>query len=319
MPEKLPAALLLHGQRGIGKHLLAQALAKRFLCAEAAVGKEACGRCESCHLFDVGNHPDFRLLQPAADAETETAGDAQRASKSKKPSKQIQVDAVRELAGLTSTVSHRGGARVAMITPAEALNPAAANALLKMLEEPGQDTYLILVAGDVHRLLPTIKSRCFKIPVRVPVAQKGAAWLAEQQAGHAEAALFLASQAPLAALKLSADDDFWTSRSDLMTCLANPSTSALEAAAVAEKLEAPVLGRLLAMWVFDVLALQHGGEVHYNRDKAAEIRNAASRVPGRELCRWSDAVRDFTRSADHPLNRRLALEALFAGFPVARS
>ena len=315
LPKTVPAALLLYGQRGTGKQLLAQALGQRLLCAEPTVAGHACGRCESCHLFSVGNHPDYRLLQPAADADGAEVADAEKGSKSKKPSTQIPVNAIRDLTSMTSTVSHRGGARVVVITPAEALNPAASNALLKMLEEPGPSTYFVLVAGEIHRLLPTIKSLCFKLSVRVPDADTGAAWLRDQQAENAEISLFLASQAPLAALKLSQDEDFWVSRNALMSALGQGPTDPLELAAVSEKLDPVMVGRLLTMLVFDLLAMQQGGEVRYNKDMVPELKPLADRLPGTDLCRWNDEVRDFTRAANHPLNRRLALESLFATFP----
>ncbi len=318
LPDAMPAALLLYGQKGIGKDLLAQAIGQSLLCAESANAAHACGRCENCHLFLVGNHPDFRLLQPAIDAEETPNVETDRDSKAKKPSSQISVEAVRDLASLTSNVSHRGGSRVVIITPAEALNPAAGNALLKMLEEPGRDTHFILVASEMHRLLPTIKSRCFKLAVRAPSAETGAAWLREHHPGWSESALFLASGAPLAALKLSEDDAFWASRSSLMAELVRSDADPLELARIAEKLDPAMLGRLLTMWVFDLLALQQGGEVHYHRDMATELDRLSSAVIGADLCRWNDEVRDFTRSARHPLNRRLALESLFAGWPGSR-
>jgi DNA polymerase-3 subunit delta' len=317
LPERLPAALLLHGQKGVGKLLLAQTLSQGLLCTEPGGVGHPCGHCESCHLFTVGNHPDFRLLQPAADAEGEddVKPDPDKGSKSKKPSTQISVDAVRDLAGLTSNASHQGGSRVILVSAAESLHPAAANALLKMLEEPGRDTYFILVASERNRVLPTIKSRCFQLAVRVPSVEIGTAWLKEQHAGHAEAALYLASQAPFAALKLSEDDAFWASRGALMAGLAEASADPLSLAGTAEKLDPAALGRLLTMWVFDLLALQQGGDVHYHRDMKSELDRTAGKVDGKDLCRWSDEVRDFTRAASHPLNRRLALESLFASWP----
>ncbi len=315
LPDAMPPALLLYGQKGIGKDLLAQAIAQSLLCAEPKNAAQACGRCDSCHLFTVGNHPDFRLLQPAADVEEGQEIDADRSPRSKKPSTQIAVDAVRELASLTSNVSHRGGSRVVIITPAEALNPSAGNALLKMLEEPGRGTHFILVTSERHRLLPTIKSRCFKLAVRAPSTDTGTAWLREHHPGCAESALFLASGAPLAAMKLGEDDAFWTARRSLMTEMAQSRTDPLELARMAEQLDPAMLGRLLTMCVFDLLALQQGGEVHYHRDMAAELDRLSGVVSGVDLCRWNDEVRNFARSANHPLNRRLALESLFAGWP----
>ena len=244
------------------------------------------------------------------------AGSA-KAGKGKKPSERIRVDDVRGLTRLVTNVSHMGGAKVIVIAPAEALQSNASNALLKMLEEPNEQTYFILVSNEPRRLFPTIRSRCFKLAVNPPSLSDATAWLNSKSGNstHAAEALRLSSHAPLAALALSENDEFWSCRDELMSAFGESTPDPLRLAAGAERLEPEAVGRLLGMWIYDLLAAQAGGEIRYHADMSSIIKKTAERVSGADLCHWSDAVREYTRAASHPLNRRLALEALFAGWP----
>ncbi|NIO42422.1 MAG: AAA family ATPase [Burkholderiales bacterium] len=319
MPKQLPAAFLLFGQEGVGKQLLARALSQSLLCENAAVSGEPCGHCDGCHLFEVGNHPDFRLLQPDREnGESGKNAPTKGVPGAKKPSALISVDAVRDLAGLTATAAHRGGVKVIMIDPAESLHPSAGNALLKMLEEPGKKTHFILVTNKKNSVLPTIRSRCFQLPVQVPTIEEARSWLAITHSEHVEIALCLASYAPFAALELVDNNEFWERRHLLLTRLADAAANPLDLASLADQFEPVALGRMLSMWVFDLLALQQGADIRYHRDMRAELTVLASTVVGSELCNWSDEVRAFSRAAQHPLNRRLALESLFAHWPGSR-
>ncbi|MFW1676381.1 DNA polymerase III subunit delta' [Pontibacter sp. JAM-7] len=158
---RLPHALLLHGVAGIGKNRLAQAVANYLLCHQPETGV-ACGHCKGCELNRAGSHPDLFQLMP------------------EEPGKQLKVDQVRNLGDFIFSTAQQGGYRVVIIDPADALNLAAANALLKMLEEPGQKTLLLLITARMGQLLPTIKSRCQHIQCTAPSAELAQSWLLEQ-------------------------------------------------------------------------------------------------------------------------------------------
>ncbi len=185
--DRLAHALLVRGPEGTGKMQLAIAMAKRLLCTDAGTGSGACGTCRSCVLFDdgAGAHPDWFLLVP------------------EEGKHQVQIDPIREATrglNLTTTVSPR---KAALIAPAEAMNRNAANALLKSLEEPQGETYMLLVSHDPSRLPVTIRSRCQSIPVNLPEAAQAMEWLVKENGidgRTAEAALEAAGGAPLRAL-----------------------------------------------------------------------------------------------------------------------
>ncbi|MFL6574027.1 MAG: DNA polymerase III subunit delta' [Burkholderiales bacterium] len=204
--ERFPHALLIHGARGIGKLALAEHTAQFLLCEDAA--RRPCGRCEGCRWFAAGSHPDFRRLEPEAlarDMGADPDDAAEAPAKRAKPSIQIRIEQVRELDGFLNVGSHRGRLRIALVHPAEDMNPNAANALLKGLEEPPAGAVFLLVAHRPAQLLPTIRSRCVALAVPVPPQPAALRWLTEQGARNPERWLAYAGGAPLRALQYAAN------------------------------------------------------------------------------------------------------------------
>ncbi|WP_033539549.1 MULTISPECIES: DNA polymerase III subunit delta' [Shewanella] len=152
-------AYLLGIHQGYGGMELAQTLAQAALCT-ATTTTGGCGVCKSCQLFAAGNHPDFYHLE--ADGN------------------QIKVDQVRELCQKLTATAQQGGMRVAVLKNCERLNTAAANALLKTLEEPGKQTLLLLQSDTPSRLMATISSRCQRLHCQLPSRQEVQTWLNEQ-------------------------------------------------------------------------------------------------------------------------------------------
>lgn len=301
---RLPHALLVHGRDGVGQLDLALAFAQFLLCEKPAPGGRACGRCSACIWFGQGNHPDFRLLQPesmAADEEAETAAD------SRKRSDQIRIEQVRDLQRFLAVGTHRGGLRVIVLHPADAMNVSTQNAVLKSLEEPPPDTLFLVVTSFPHRLLPTIRSRCQDIAVPIPDRNQAARWLQDQGIENPESLLALAGGAPLSAMRLSESEPV---RRRLIAQLGDPR---FDPVAVTEHCLGAEPGEVVAWlqrWVYDLLSLRLTGRLRYHLADEQGVRATAARCdPGRAaaLLRKLAKARNL---AQHPLNPRLFFEDL---------
>lgn len=183
--QRMPHATLLAGQKGIGKWHYAQAMANYLLCLSPKSGLP-CNTCRSCQLNEAGSHPDKMLVVP------EEAG------------KQIKIDQIRQLSAQASTTAQQGGRKVILLTPVEQLNVNAANALLKNLEEPAQDTFFILVSNVVSGVMPTIRSRCQIVPCPMPEQGLVRSWLKDLGITFSDMDLILemSANAPLRAQSL---------------------------------------------------------------------------------------------------------------------
>jgi len=310
----LPGALLLSGQAGLGKRITALFLARAILCETTRDVLGACGNCASCHLIAAGNHPDLRLVELATEEEQGGEGE-ETSSSAKKPSKQISVDRIRSLGEFVTTTAYRGRGKVIMIAPAEAMHPAAANALLKILEEPPGNTSFLLVSHRPDRLLPTVRSRCFQVPFAAPTPEQALGWLQGRGVEHPELALAQGGYAPLAAVERAESAEYWTQRKALLDVLARPGFNPVIAAERAEPIEGPELAGLLQQWAYDIAVIKAGGKVRYHLDFQPALQSIARQAPSEELMAWYDAVIQYGRVSQHPLNKRLAVESLLSGYP----
>ena len=157
-------AWILGGPSGLGQFELALATAGAWLC-EQPTQHGACNHCTSCHAVDVHTHADLCVLMPETlslalgwplDEKTQRDLD----EKKRKPSKEIKVDAARDVVTFTQFTRSRGTTKVVLVFPAERMNHITANTLLKTLEEPPGAVKFILATEAAHQLLPTIRSRC---------------------------------------------------------------------------------------------------------------------------------------------------------------
>ena len=180
--DALPHALLLAGAAGLGKRDFLAAFVKGLLCQQSAGGM-ACGVCRSCQLVAAGTHPDVVTLSFGLRKDGVTRSE-------------IVVDQIRDLSQRLSMASQFGGWQVVTIDPADAMNAAAANALLKTLEEPTPSTLLALVADQPARLPATIRSRCQRIDFLPPSRDASLAWLRAEGVADAPAALDAAGGNP---------------------------------------------------------------------------------------------------------------------------
>ena len=306
--DRLHHALLIHGPAGVGKLALAERFALHLLCEAAGTTPKPCGACDGCRWFVAGSHPDFRRLEPEAlarrgmeDGEAEPGVPA--APKASKPSQEIKVDQVRALDGFLSLRSHRGGRRIVLVHPAEAMNQNAANALLKALEEPQPGAHFILVSHRPARLLPTVRSRCAAVAVTVPEPSLALGWLREQAVREAEAWLAFAGGAPLQALAYATSPE--SAVSGMRQAVQARDIDAMQAASGRDDLEA--LAEVLQRLAIDMAMRSLGGRSRYGMGQPSHHAPA--------WLRYARQMGRFRALARHPLNPRLLAGEMLAGMP----
>jgi DNA polymerase-3 subunit delta' len=307
-----PHALLVHGPRGVGKHALALNFALALLCEAPRDDGLACGDCAGCRYAVAGQHPDLmRLELLVVDPESDALATVET----------IGIDRVRALTEFTQLTSHRQRAKVAVIAPAERLNAAAANALLKTLEEPPPGTFLILVSDQPGRLPATVLSRCRKLAVPLPAPSAALAWLAAQGVPAPELALAQGSGAPLSALA-HAEAGWQAERRAWLAALGEPAR--ISVPGLAARIDAggkderkARLGRALEWliaWTADLARVAAGGAVRQNPDAAAALERLAAQVAPIALFRYHRSLLRQRAMLAHPLQPRLVAEAVLLDY-----
>ncbi len=306
--ERLPQALLIQSGEGIGEFEFAQACAQSLLCEEPRPDRQACGSCRACSWFSHGNHPDFRLIVPESMAPESREEGAEPA---KKKSEQIRIEQARELADFLAVGTHRGGLRVILIYPAEAMNANTQNALLKSLEEPPPDTIFLLVTTQAERLLATVRSRCLRLTLPLPEPARVLRWLREQGVERPEAALAAAGGAPLAALKAV---EMEADRLGFIEGLQNPRFDPISLAESVGRVPLWDLVGWLQRWSYDLLLACVVGRIRYNPDHEAVITATARRCDAAEVAGYLRRLAAARALARHPLNAKLFAEDLLLGY-----
>jgi DNA polymerase-3 subunit delta' len=299
--NRLPHALLLTGQPGMGKAAFAEALARILLCERPVESREPCGQCTSCTLFAAGTHPDFFCVTPVED------------------SRVIKIDQVRELSENLALTSHGNGYKVAILIPADAMNINAANSLLKTLEEPSDNTVLVLVSAQPARLPATVRSRCQEIRIQAADREQSRRWLTERYDGPSpELYLALANGAPLHALQLAQGQTLEERQRRFQQLVAigarqeSPLTVAQNWAAD-ENLQGL---RWLQEWLMDMLRIRLGGAAQgiHGIDLRDDLTRLARKLDSRVLYAMLDAVNRTLGLADSTLNRQLMMEDILLGW-----
>jgi DNA polymerase-3 subunit delta' len=308
-------ALLLHGPGGVGQFELGLALATGWLCEGNPGMRRPCGHCAGCRSMAARMHPDFHLLVPDAlreplgwsrqDEEGAEGDVTGKGGKSKaKPSKEIRVDAVRAAIEWGQKTSSRGGAKVILIHPAQAMNTTAANALLKTLEEPAGRLRLVLTTNDPETLLPTVRSRCQRLRLDLPPPAQALDWLAAQQVAHPAVLLAAAGGQPLDAAAMAADgidSDAWRRLP--------AAVRAGRAAVVADWPLARLIDALQKL-CHDLMCLRAQAAPRYFGAATLEPLMQPQGPPWAALADWAGDLALAARHDEHPWHAGLRSEAL---------
>lgn len=233
--NRLAHAILLCGPRGIGLNAFARTLVAGRLCFMQPADLQACGECKSCTLFMAGNHPDALEISPEDEG------------------KQIKVDVIRELIEFINLKSQYEHDKIAIISPADAMNRAAANTLLKTLEEPPPASMMILISHHPEFLPVTIRSRCQQIHFQADYSDATVQWLEQESQGkrNGRALLNMAHGAPLAALEMLQDDHL-ARQSEIIADLEALQKRQQDPVKIAEKWNA-MDARLVLQWLLELI------------------------------------------------------------------
>ncbi|MGS3447833.1 DNA polymerase III subunit delta' [Klebsiella electrica] len=277
-------ALLLQALPGMGGEALIYALCRYLMCRQPE-GNKSCGQCHSCQLMQAGTHPDYYTLAP------------------EKGKSALGIDAVRDVNEKLYERSRLGGAKVVWTGDAALLTDAAANALLKTLEEPPENTWFFLACQEPARLLATLRSRCRLHHLAPPSESYGLAWLEREVTMPQEAllsALRLSANAPAAALDLL-QESHWASRQQLIQTLAGVLSSGdwLALLPILNHEQAAVRLHWLASLLLDAQKRQQEITLVSNPDAWTLVNQLAQTLPAARL---QAIARDVSACRDQLLN-----------------
>lgn len=297
--NRLPHALLLSGPPGLGKQQFVSSFAQSMLCMDIDSEGNPCGVCRQCQLLHSGNHPDFRWVKPDEESKS---GD-------------ITIEAIRALAANATLTTHAGGSKVIVIQPAHRMNNAAANSLLKTLEEPTPGNLLLLLTDQPGRLLATIRSRCQKILFKPPLRSEAIPWLSGRvRHGDPELLLTLANGAPLKALQLD-NNELLEARGEMargFLQLLGGRRDPISTAQAWGGFDRALLLEWLAGWVIDLIRLKEGGDgrMLFNQDFTQALQKTADKLNSRTLHDYLRQVYTAKGTVETNLNPQLTLENL---------
>ena len=301
-------AWLLQGPSGLGQYELGLALAAAWLCEqpEEAKAHGACGHCPSCHAIQVRTHADLCVLMPEVAMQAlgwplDEKSQADIDDKKRKPSREIRVEAMRDAIGFAQRTSARGRGKAVLVYPAERMNNITANALLKTLEEPVGDVRFVLASEAAWQLLPTIRSRCLGFTLPWPDSGQAQDWLVGQgvPAADAPGLLRAAGGRPSDALRLASQG-----QSPKAWSLLPKAMSRGEVGALSDHAPAQAIGALQKL-CHDLMAVDCGAAPRF-----FEPADLPAAPPRAALARWSRSLASAAKTAEHPFNAGLMLEAL---------
>ncbi len=293
--QRLPNALMLQGDEGLGLAMLARDFSKQVFCLKPTTGGAACCSCSSCLLFDAGNYPDYIDIKPDEGKRT------------------IKIDTIRQLSETLALSSQFAKPRIVIINPIDALLHQASNSLLKTLEEPSDNTCLILIAHKLSSIPMTIRSRCQII--KIHTIDKGLAnqWLEEEGCEQSLQYLMLANGRPLLAYDLWKKDGL-EHRRELFDGFVALIKGQLDPLVFAEnclsKKEFPIINWLTS-WLSDAVKYKycHTAKQLFNVDLAEGLKVLSSKLHLNDLYGLLDKLGQLAQLETSQLNHQLLLEA----------
>ena len=301
--NKLPHALIFKGKEGIGKYDFANTFAKSYLCQTQLPNYLPCEVCTSCNWFP-DSHPDFKHIAPI---ESEDDESSKRKTVRKK---NIFINQIRELSEYLELSAHQEkGRRIVLIEPADSLNQAASNALLKILEEPPENTLFILVTSQAQKLIATIRSRCQLLDLRGPSFDEAKLFLDRQKIVHEESLLSFTGGSPFNAIKELENQSERNVITQLLSQGHKIDFTKINYTILTQGLDWTI--NMIQKWIFDLLLSFHTQQSHYFKGQEAQISSQTKQINLNTLLLFASELNELKKIASHPVNQELQLQNIF--------
>jgi len=301
MQNRVPQALLISGNKGLGKQHLANQFAASLLCAKPQDNGLGCGYCASCLLLNAQTHPDFIQIEPD------------------EPGKAITIGQIRSLVNRLTLKPQFESYRVVIVNPADLMNNAAANAFLKCLEEPTERTVILLVTDKPGRLPATIVSRCQKLAIAKPEKEKVYTWLKQQDVVNLQdndvfTLVGLAQGSPLLALDY-ANDGTLTLRNDCFKAWMDIAKQRRHPVIIAEewhKLPESPLVFWMTSWIIDIIKCCYPIKTDwlYNPDLKEPLQELSQQLQLKELYKLYDLIMISRQRLNTQINKQTMFEEI---------
>lgn len=299
--DRFAHAWLIHGMPGIGQDQFAIAAASSLLCENPNHGL-ACGQCQACNWVKDGNHPDLRRIR--SEQRMQSEGEEIENTK-KQASNEIKIEQIRTLQPWFNTATHRGGLRVALLYMAEDLNIMAANAVLKILEEPPANTVFLLAADAPNNLLPTIVSRCRRLVLPKPSTEEAMQWLNSLGVRDAELRLTANGGAPVNAYRSSANNPIPLWLFELLNMLSPKQMNGGELADLLSEQPNTEWIECAQRMCLDFVLAYFDQQPYYYPSLAKQIYPIAKKANINRLLEFDKWLIEIKPLANHPLNAKL--------------
>lgn len=292
--QRLPSALMLQGDEGLGLATLARDFSKQVFCLKPTSEGSACCSCSSCLLFDAGNYPDYINIKPDEGKLT------------------IKIDAIRQLSERLALSSQFANPRIVIINPIDALLHQASNSLLKTLEEPSENTCLILIAHQLSKIPMTIRSRCQIIKINATDKNLANRWLKEEGCEQSLQYLMLANDRPLLAYDLWKKDGLEHRRElfdEFVALIKGQLDPLIFAEKCLSKKEFPII-KWLTSWLADAVKYKYSSTVNQllNVDLGEDLKVLPSKLHLNDLYGLLDKLGELAQLEASQLNHQLLLE-----------
>ena len=298
--NRVPQALLISGKKGLGKQHLAQQFAFSLLCVKPQDNGLRCGHCDRCLLLNAQTHPDFIEISP------------------EEPGKTITIGQIRSLVTRLTLKPQFESWRVVIVSPADLMNKASANAFLKCLEEPTERTVILLVTDKPAHLPATIMSRCQKLAVARPDKATVVTWLKQQNKellpDDAMILYGLAQGSPLLALDYARDGTL-ALRNDCFKAWMDIAKQRRHPVIIAEdwyKLPESSLIFWITSWIIDMIKCRYPikSDWLYNPDLIESLQELSLQLELKELYKLYDLMLVNRQRLNTQINKQTLFEEI---------